>query len=214
MALFARRERPGLARRARWLVAPPGGMARAMRYLMARVKRLRASPHAVAAGFASGAAASCLPLIGFHFLVSFALAFVVRGSFVAAALGTAVGNPLTFPLLYATAFRLGRWILEGGGTAVPAKDAAAAGEELALAADAFDVEGTLGLWPIWRTTFIGSLPIALLAWVGFYCAIRPAVARFQARRRAVAGAGSGNRTRTKSLEGSCDTVSPCPPQVR
>ncbi len=24
------------------------------------------------------------------------------------------------------------------------------------------------------------------------------------------GAGSGNRTRTKSLEGSCDTISPCP----
>jgi hypothetical protein len=24
------------------------------------------------------------------------------------------------------------------------------------------------------------------------------------------GAGSGNRTRTKSLEGFCDTISPCP----
>ncbi|HEV7418115.1 MAG TPA: DUF2062 domain-containing protein, partial [Tianweitania sediminis] len=73
------------------------GLKRYGRYLLRRLERMTASPHQVAAGAAAGAAVSMFPLIGFHFIFGFVLAFLTRGSMLAAALGTAVGNPLTFP---------------------------------------------------------------------------------------------------------------------
>jgi uncharacterized protein (DUF2062 family) len=187
VAIFGRRRKLGVWEKARRFLAPPGGMGRAWRYLLHRVKRLPATPHAIAAGFASGAAASCLPLIGFHFLLSFALAWVVRGSMVAAALGTAVGNPLTFPLLYAGAYRLGRLMANPAEPVVAALDAQEALEEITDAADHFDVVTTLALLPVWRVTLIGSLPIAAVAFLVFYFPVRALAQKFQARRRARLG---------------------------
>ena len=187
VAIFGRRRRLGFWEKLRRFVAPPGGLGRAWRYLIHRVKRLPATPHAIAAGFASGAAASCLPLIGFHFLLSFALAWVVRGSMVAAALGTAVGNPLTFPLLYAAAYRIGRLVANPAEPVVAALEAQDILSEITDAADHFDVATTLSLLPVWRLTMIGSLPLALAAFLLSYFPVRALVRGFQERRRARLG---------------------------
>lgn len=211
VAVFARREKLGFWRRVGRFASPPGGLARAWRYLLHRVKRLPATPHAIAAGFAAGAAMSCLPLIGLHFLLSFALAWIVRGSMVAAALGTAVGNPLTFPFLYALAYRVGVAML-GAPVAADEEDAeraAAIATEVATGGEGLDLQALAELWPTFAATFVGALPVALAMFVLWYVPLRALVARFQAARRARlarrlrdgAGAGDGNRTRISSLEG-------------
>lgn len=130
--------------------------------LLRRLVRLGSDPHAVAAGFASGAALSCTPLFGLHFLLSFALAWAVRGHMLAAALGTAVGNPVTFPFFVSGAYGLGTLLfgvpdhLDGAGMG-------------AILRDAFMV------------TLVGSLPIATLAYAGTYLLLKPALIRLRGR---------------------------------
>ena len=70
---------------------------RSGQYVTKRILRLTATPHAVAAGVAAGAFTSFTPFMGLHFLLAAVLAWMVRGNLLAPALGTFVGNPLTFP---------------------------------------------------------------------------------------------------------------------
>ncbi len=58
-----------------------------------RVLRLRATPHAIAAGVAAGVFATFTPLLGFHFAMAFVIAYLVRGSLPAAALGASSAIP-------------------------------------------------------------------------------------------------------------------------
>ncbi|MBV6632775.1 MAG: DUF2062 domain-containing protein [Alphaproteobacteria bacterium] len=86
-----------------------------VKYLRYRVLRLAASPYAVATGFACGVAMSFTPLIGLHFVIAAIIAFPLRGSVIAAALGTLVGNPLTFPLMWGCSYHMGLFMLGRGG---------------------------------------------------------------------------------------------------
>jgi uncharacterized protein (DUF2062 family) len=181
--VFARRKRRSLGRRILEAVWPSAGFRRSAAYFARRVTRLKASPHAIAAGFAAGAAASCFPLIGLHFLLSFALAWIARGSMIAAALGTAVGNPLTFPFLFASAYNVGALML--GQDAAGEAGLSAASDE--LTSNGLFGGGLEGIWPVFRMTMIGAAPIALVAFLGFYLLVRWSAARFQeARRRRIA----------------------------
>lgn len=200
--MFGRRNRPSLSKRVKSLVWPERGLARSWRYTVARLSRLKTSPHAIAAGFASGAAVSFTPLLGLHFLLAFALAFLTRGSFLAAALGTAVGNPLTFPFIFAATYWLGA-LLEELAAAAPdeALDVVAEGLEGAAedraeaAADAvldtaesiLDGGWSLGalevVWPTLSTMLVGAAPLAILAYGAFYALIRIALAAFRSTRR-------------------------------
>ena len=99
--LFKRRSTLPVSERIGHMVWPRAGWGRASRYLAKRAVRIAASPHAVAAGLAMGALSSFTPFLGFHFLLAFGLTALLGGNMLAAALGTAIGNPLTFPLIWA-----------------------------------------------------------------------------------------------------------------
>ena len=165
----------------REMLWPRMGLRRYGTYLGKRVMRLSASPHAIAAGVASGAAVSMLPLIGLHFFLSFAVAYVSRGNMLAAAFGTAWGNPATFPFFFAAAYAVGDWIT-GGGQVSAAESAAleATGEQLSggLCAAGLDA-----IWPTFTTLMIGGVPLALLVYGIFYIAVRTIVSRFRENRR-------------------------------
>lgn len=90
---------------------PRMGLARLMRYYKRRIVRLPGTPHSIAAGFASGAAVSFTPFMGLHFFLGALLAYFLRGNLIASALGTAVGNPWTFPLIWLAIYELGTSIL-------------------------------------------------------------------------------------------------------
>lgn len=174
--------RAGLWNKARDMVWPRMGLRRYGTYLRKRVLRLSASPHAIAAGVASGAAVSMFPLIGLHFLLGFVLAFATRGNMIAAAIGTAWGNPLTFPFFFAAAFGVGDWLTGGGGVS------AGEGEQLAATEAQLNnglfSEGFAAVWPTFQTMMIGALPIALLVYGIFYFLVRGIVTRFRAIRQA------------------------------
>lgn len=179
--LFGRKVRPRFGERMRVAAWPRRSFGRSFSYYRHRVLRLEASPHAIAAGVAAGAFASFTPLIGFHFLLSFALAFVIGGNMLAAAFGTAVGNPLTFPFIWLSSFQLGEFILGRSPDAMSPLD-------LELS---FDLiwNSFATLWPTLKPMFVGGAVMGAVAATGLYVLTRSAVMASRAFRRARVEAG-------------------------
>lgn len=174
--LFKRRDKDGFWTRLRVLLWPRRNHARSSRYVWKRVLRIRATPHAIALGFAAGTFASFTPFMGFHFLLSFAIAWATRASFIAAGLGTAIGNPITFPFIWASALSIGRLMLGRTRDAVGSADGFLATLKL---------YGFKAVWdPYILPMLIGGIPLGLLAGAIFYFPIRSAARAFQARRMA------------------------------
>lgn len=165
--LFARRDRPSFRERLRIALWPRRSYRRSFAYVKHRILRLEGSPHAIAAGVAAGAFASCTPLIGFHFLLSFILAFLIGGSMIAAALGTAVGNPLTFPLIWLSSFNLGERILGASAAAVPPT-------QIELS---FDLlwNSFSTVWPTLKPMLLGGVLIGSFVGGTLYLAVHSAV---------------------------------------
>ena len=90
---------------------PRKGIKRGWIYLVLRVLRLRSTNYALAAGFASGVFASFTPLLGAHVLIACAVAWIVRGNMLMAVIGTVVGNPWTFPLIWGLIHAVGSLII-------------------------------------------------------------------------------------------------------
>jgi uncharacterized protein (DUF2062 family) len=169
----------GWLSRLREFVWPSMGPRRYLRYLGRRAQRLRATPHAIAAGIASGAAVSVFPFVGFHFILGFVLAFLTRGNMLAAAIGTAFGNPFTFPLFFAASYQIGRTILPGDQR--HAERILANNDMTDLVARMF-TEGLGGFWPVFEAMVVGAVPIALLTFAVFYILVRTFVVRSRLRR--------------------------------
>jgi uncharacterized protein (DUF2062 family) len=79
--------------------------------MLVRMRQLEGNPHYIAMGMAVGIFISITPIIPLQTLVAVTLAFLVRGSKSAAALGTWLSNPLTIPLVYYADYKLGCVVL-------------------------------------------------------------------------------------------------------
>ncbi|MFT7027987.1 MAG: hypothetical protein ACI9ZH_000147 [Paracoccaceae bacterium] len=167
--VFKRRDKPPVWSRIRQYLSPRKGWRRGYLYLGKRMQRLPDTPHRIALGFACGVQVSFTPLFGFHFFAAAALAFLFRGNMLSSAVGTFVGNPLTFPLIASSSFWLGSKIT---GIHVGAADQ---GHDLVWLWDNLDA--------IFVPYLVGGLAPGLIAAVGFYWLVRPMVAAFQNRRR-------------------------------
>ena len=66
----------------------------------------------IAAGMASGVAASFTPFVGLHLLIAALLAILFRGNVLASAIGSFFGNPWTFLFIWVSDYRLGLWLLQ------------------------------------------------------------------------------------------------------
>jgi uncharacterized protein len=183
--MFRQRQKPHPLRRLREFVWPRAGWRRSSRYVAHRIGRLRASPHAVAAGVAAGVAVSFLPLNGAHFVLAAALALATRGSVVASAIGTAAGNPWTFPAIWVGSYELGLWILGDAGS-MPRLGVGAFVHlfgNLVRSALTADVDLFMqAVWPFWMPMMVGGVPLGALAGAISYVAIRRLVERVRARR--------------------------------
>jgi uncharacterized protein (DUF2062 family) len=169
--LFARRETPGMAERLRIMAWPRVSWQRSTKYFSKRILRLSGSPHAVAAGVAAGVASAMTPFLGFHFILAFVLAYVLRGNMIAAGLGTFVGNPVTFPIIWAAAYELGSFLL---GTGHAAPHSLAEG----MLSKSFSEVMTV-FWPL----VLGSLPLALGCGLLAYAGTRALVNAYRNARR-------------------------------
>lgn len=75
-------------------------------------------PERVAASFAIGVAISFTPLLGLHWVMALALAFLLKLNKLDVLLGTLVVNPLTLGPVSAVAIPLGRFVLKARSEAV------------------------------------------------------------------------------------------------
>jgi uncharacterized protein (DUF2062 family) len=170
--LFKRREAESLLERLRVHVWPRRSWSRSGRYVVYRLRRLSDTPHAVALGFAIGVFSAITPFIGTHLVMAMLLAWVIGGSIVSAVLGTFVGNPLTYPLIWYATYRVGHFML---GTDAKTR-------EIDLSGGIFQ-SSLEQLWPILKPMALGSLPVGLLLAAVSYALVKPMVEAYKRRRR-------------------------------
>ncbi len=182
--MFARRDKPSLFERLRNFVFPRRGLKRGYLYIWHRAKRIGASPHAIALGFAFGAFVSFTPFVGFHFILAGILAWLFGGSIIASALGTAVGNPLTFPFIWWSAYNLGGLML---GYAHKGEIHIQMPHGLLWMLFADPAGFGRAVWgilePVFVPMLVGGIPIGAVAGAFFYLLVRRAVERYQAQKR-------------------------------
>jgi uncharacterized protein (DUF2062 family) len=170
--LFRRRESESFLERMRVHLWPRRSWTRSSRYVVYRLRRLSDTPHAVALGFALGVFTAATPFLGTHLVMAVLLAWVIGGSVVAALLGTFVGNPITYPLLWYSTYEVGNLMLGGA----PAK------QPIDLSGGIF--QSSLDqLWPILKPMSLGSIPVGLLLAGLSYLLVRPMVEAYKNRRR-------------------------------
>jgi uncharacterized protein len=170
--LFRRREAESFLERMRVHVWPRRSWSRSSRYVVYRLRRLSDTPHAVALGFAVGVFSALTPFIGTHLVMAMLLAWVIGGSVVAAVLGTFVGNPLTYPVIWYATYEVGSLML-GGGTQK---------QEIDLSGGIF--QSSLDqLWPILKPMTLGCIPLGLALAALSYVLVKPMVEAYKNRRR-------------------------------
>ncbi|VAW12580.1 hypothetical protein NAS141_09886 [hydrothermal vent metagenome] len=196
--LFKSKYKPTIPHIMREWVWPKAGWLRWSQYVWRRVWRLADSPHTVAIGLAAGAFASFTPFMGFHFVVAFVAAWVVRGSMLAAAIGTSIGNPLTFPFIWYATFNIGNWILGGKAKSGDVDLTEMVGhvwnEIYFRVASVFSAapDGPLDgvnnawlevFWPLIKPMTVGGLVLGPICGAALYFPVRAAVQSYQTRRR-------------------------------
>jgi uncharacterized protein (DUF2062 family) len=78
---------------------------------MQRVVRTPGSTSSIAVSLSFGVAISFTPFIGFHLILAAVLTSLARGNVLVSAIGTFIGNPWTFPLIWYADYELGIFIL-------------------------------------------------------------------------------------------------------
>lgn len=152
---------------------PKTGWTRTLAYFRHRMSRISDTPHRIAAGIACGAAISFTPFYGFHILLACLLCLVVRGNFVAAAIGTAVGNPWTFLVIVPAIYETGLWFLGWSPESGVGQTSIVDGFWDAPGATIHDI-----ILPM----AIGGLPYAVVTWwVSYWITLR-VVREYQKRR--------------------------------
>ena len=111
MTIFRRRQPRTTSQKARELVWPSAGWRRAGKYFWYRIVRMPGTPYSIAAGLACGVAVSFTPFLGIHFILAAIFAWIIRANLLASAIGTAAGNPYSFPFIWVLVYNVGIVIL-------------------------------------------------------------------------------------------------------
>lgn len=165
----------------------------AVRRGVRRISLLRASPHEIALGCAAGAFASITPLLGVQTLLAVALASLLRASIPAAVLGTFVGNPLSWPFIWASTYAMGLQMVGLDGVLDPSafQHKVLLLWQALLAHSPFVLDATAALlWPLLLPMLVGSLPIGLLTAAVVYYISRNLVRAWRLRRMSQASAAA------------------------
>lgn len=201
--MFNRREKPNIGQRVISFLWPAMGWRRTSHYLRHRVGRLPGSPYEIAAGFACGAAVSFTPFVGLHLILGGIWAWLFRANIISSAIGTAVGNPWTFPFIWVWIYQVGQWmgVGEAGRDVTELDFSALFGNmmEALLSGDMDFLMETAG--PVFWPMLIGSVPTMAFIWVVFYFPLNAMVggyqkARMQRRRKNAGTSAESIQTKT------------------
>lgn len=170
--LFKRRDKLKPHQKVRNFFAPSKGLRRGFKYIWQRISRIKATPYAIAFGVAAGSFASCTPFFGFHFIIAAVIAYAFKGNLVASALGTFVGNPLTFPIFWVINSRIGGFVL-GNDVVIPLPS----GKH-----QKHFFKGFEEMWVNLKPIIIGSVPLGLVVGAIMYFIVYRTVKLYQERR--------------------------------
>ena len=125
---------------------------RVIRLIKMKIFRIRDFPESVAIGLAWGVSVSFTPLLGFHLIICYFGTIIMRGNLIAATVGSVIGNPWTFPLFFYFAYKLSLLFFF-----TPLDDYE------------FKIQFLISNFNnLFIPTLLGSLPIAITAWLITY----------------------------------------------
>ncbi|MDL2209563.1 DUF2062 domain-containing protein [Desulfovibrio sp. OttesenSCG-928-O18] len=146
-------------------------LKRFIRYWYLRLVRIQATPHNIAIGLAAGVFVGLLPVLPFQTILAIGLAFLVRGSKIAAALGTWVSNPLNWVPVYMMFYYVGKAVVPFD---VPPFDP----QQLEMA------EMIEMGWKFFTVMMVGGLVVATPSAVVSYFVARKGIQVYRTRRQA------------------------------
>ena len=156
-----------------------------MRYILFKLSRSGDSDHRIVCGLASGIAISVTPFVGLHFTLSMIIAFILRGSPVAAAIGTAFGNPITFPFIWITIYKTGLFFMPSFKMVGNVKFV----EFFISVKDtivSFDIDKFFDkIYPVFFPMLIGSIPYYLITFLLSYFVIRSLLKEYRLARQLI-----------------------------
>jgi hypothetical protein len=181
--VFTSRRKATTGEKLRNFIWPRSGVGRAWRYLMHRMARMQVSSHKLAIGFAAGAFVSFTPFIGLHFVLAAIVALLIRGNIIASAVGTVVGNPITFPFIWIASYNVGAHLLERE-TLHEISIAPGGGASLLTEGPIAFVEAVWhSVEPVILPMTLGGIPLGILCAAGCYAVVRFTIERLKLKRR-------------------------------
>ncbi len=121
---------------------------RIIKFQKYRITKLKDFPESVAIGVAWGAAVSFTPLLGLHLIICYLGTWLMRGNLIAATVGTIVGNPWTFPLIFYLDYKIGTTIYY-----------------ISIENYEFKISFFMeNFEDLFYPTLLGSVPLALIVW--------------------------------------------------
>jgi len=146
------------------------------RWLLLKFLRLVDHPHSVALGFSFGVLISFTPWVGLHLALAWGLCWLFGGGYLAAWLGTWMGNPWTFPFMWWGSLHLGRMLMH---VSVDNHENVMAGMTLTRLFYDFDKIFYDVLLPM----TVGGLILGAVAALLSYWPVRMAMARYQKNKK-------------------------------
>lgn len=177
--LFRRKKPAAFWEKLRITLFPRHSYGRSIKYFQKRILRLNATPHAIAAGLAAGVFVSFTPFIGVHFFLAFVIAYIIAGNMLAAAAGTFIGNPLTFPIIWSASLEIGKVILKGRFDDL---------DDIEIShvePKEFSYFDIANIWePLIKPMLVGGVPLGILAAVPIYLITRWSIVKYRSARTA------------------------------
>jgi len=147
------------------LIAKMGlAIQRIYQKFLGKLNSLKGSPKEISKGFATGAAVSFTPFVGFHLLICLLVSKITRQNGIAAVLGTIVGNPWTFPFIWYATLKTGQFVLKNELTEVPISFKKLF-SELFHAVISLDFSAFMtDIWPVFLPMMVGCVPFYIAVW--------------------------------------------------
>ena len=189
--LFKSRYKESFTNKINKYLWPKKGWKRSGKYLSLRIRRLPGTPHGIALGFAFGVAMSMTPVVGAHLVFALLLSWIFGGSLTSTLIGTFIGNPWTFPVIWAVTYKIGYFIvpsdtLESVNLVTISNELSLLGQTITSIVihgnfyKAWDALNNLDLIP---PMLIGSIPVLIIVGILSYFLSRKLVNDYQNRRK-------------------------------
>ncbi|UCF90049.1 MAG: DUF2062 domain-containing protein, partial [Desulfobacterales bacterium] len=144
-------------------------LRQALQQWIKRSKDLHGDPHYVAKGIAIGVFVAVTPTIPLHTVIAVALAFILKSSKAAAAIGVWFSNPVTIPFFYWASFKTGVFLLRDSVAAVDTFASESVSELLKLG---------LG---VTMATIAGGMIVGIFPGIAAYFVTRKVLSRIRSR---------------------------------